>query len=83
MNKIDNVRNSISDIYFVFFMIIGSIFILNFSVTCIIDSFVALREKMEGDAFSGNRINDEKKHNRIKRMDNNYYLLFNHYNKLS
>ena len=32
-------------------MVIGSIFIMNFSVTCVIDTFVALREKMEGDAF--------------------------------
>ena len=51
MHKIDNVTNNLSDIYFVSFMIIGSIFIMNFSVTCVIDTFVALREKMEGDAF--------------------------------
>ena len=51
MDNIDHITNNLSDIYFVSFMIIGSIFIMNFSVTCVIDTFVALREKMEGDAF--------------------------------
>ena len=51
MIDIDQKTNNLSDIYFVSFMIIGSIFIMNFSVTCVIDTFVALREKMEGDAF--------------------------------
>ena len=51
MDDIDYKTNNLSVIYFVSFMIIGSIFMMNFSVTCVIDTFVALREKMEGDAF--------------------------------
>ena len=51
MNQIDIVTNNLSAFYFISFMIIGSIFMMNFSVTCVIDTFVALREKMEGDAF--------------------------------
>jgi len=51
MNQIDIATNNLSVLYFVSFMIIGSIFMMNFSVTCVIDTFVALREKMEGDAF--------------------------------
>ena len=49
--------NNFSSFYFVSFMIIGSIFIMNFSVTCVVNTFIALREKLEGNAF----LTDEQK----------------------
>ena len=51
MNKIYNATNNLSPLYFISFMIIGCIFIMNFSVTCVVDTFVSLREIMEGDVF--------------------------------
>ena len=54
MNKIYNVTNNLSPLYFISFMIIGCIFIMNFSVTCVVDTFVSLREIMEGDVFLTN-----------------------------
>ena len=51
MYKINLVTNNFSTLYFISFMIIGCIFIMNFSVTCVVDTFVSLREIMEGDVF--------------------------------
>ena len=51
MYKINVVTNNFSPLYFISFMIIGCIFIMNFSVTCVVDTFVSLREIMEGDVF--------------------------------
>ena len=51
MYKINIVTNNFSPLYFISFMIIGCIFIMNFSVTCVVDTFVSLREIMEGDVF--------------------------------
>ena len=57
MEEIVLKTNDFACFFFISFMIIGSLFIMNFSVTCVVNTFISLREKLEGDAF----LTDEQK----------------------
>lgn len=57
MEEIVIKTNDFSCLFFISFMIIGSLFIMNFSVTCVVNTFTSLKEKLEGDAF----LTDEQK----------------------